>query len=86
MQFNCSPKAHLSEPSGHRSGRRVWIGGSLRSEEKDQCESPRIQRKKRRISVNPREFNVIKKEHAARAQVLILTQMRQAPKFLSPIR
>ena len=46
MQFNCSPKAHLSEPSGHRSGRRVWIGGSLRSEEKDQCESPRIQRNK----------------------------------------
>ena len=73
MQFNCSPKAHLSEPSGHRSGRRVWIGGSLRSEEKDQCESPRIQRNK---------------EGACRtnAKVLILTQMRQAPKFLSPIR
>ena len=40
---SCSPKAHLSETSGQRSGRRVWGCGSLRSEEKDLCESPRIQ-------------------------------------------
>ena len=41
---SCSPKAHLSKKSGHRTGLRVWGCGSLRSEEKDQCESPRIQR------------------------------------------
>ena len=57
MQLNCSPKALLFEPSGHRNGRRVWIGGSLRSEEKDQCESPRIQRNKKGACRTSAGFN-----------------------------
>ena len=43
LQFKCSPKAHLSELSVHWNRRRVWGCGSLRSGEKDLCESPRIQ-------------------------------------------
>ena len=59
MQLNCIPKAYLFEQSGHQSGLRVWKRGSLRSERKDQSESPRIQRNEKRGMPHKRWFSIL---------------------------